>query len=228
MRLDKFLAHNGFGTRKQVRQLIKEGAVFVNDIVTFDHGTLLKLETDEIRVHDDIIDYVQNTYIMLNKPQDYICSTESDQYPSVLELIDSYRNDLIIVGRLDVDTEGLLLITNDGHFSHQISHGKKEVFKTYYVKLLKPFNPKFTMEIEQGIHLSDGKAKAAKIRLIDEFTLELSISEGKFHQVKRMMHACDNEVEYLKRIQIGNLKLDENLTPGSYRELTQSEIDTII
>ncbi len=227
MRLDKFLAHNGFGTRKQVRILIKKGAVYVNENNVKDHGHILNLDTDSIRVYDETINYVRNTYMMLNKPQGYISSTESNLYPSVLELVESYRSDLIIVGRLDVDTEGLLLITNDGNFAHNISHGKKEVYKQYLVTLEKDFDLSFIKDIEAGLTLSDGTIKPAHIEVIEPRLIKLDIAEGKFHQVKRMMHACENEVLHLKRIKIGNLELDDTLQPGAYRELTEEELNNI-
>ena len=228
MRLDKFLAHNGYGTRKDVRKLIKDKHVYVNGDIITDHGFKVNLDQDEVRVGFDTINYTENVYYMLNKPQDTISSTESELYPSVLELLETQRTDLIIVGRLDVDTEGLLLITNDGQFAHQISHGKKNIYKTYYVELQKPFNKKYLEILTQGLELSDGPVKGAKVELIDEMRLLLSISEGKYHQVKRMMHACDNEVAYLKRIQIGSLMLDESLDLGASRLLTDEEIALLL
>ena len=162
---------------------------------------------------------------MLNKPAGYISSHDEGQYPSVLELIQDDRNDLIFVGRLDVDTEGLLLITNDGKFSHQVAHGKKEVYKQYYVELEKDFDQTFIAQLEVGIPMDETILKPAHIEIVNEKTILLSIAEGKYHQVKRMMHYCDNEVTYLKRLKIGDLKLDENLQVGDYRELSQSEIN---
>lgn len=228
MRLDKYLAKNGFGTRKEVRKLIKDKHVLVNGKIITDHGHKLEIDHDEVRVGHEVIDFKEQVYYMLNKPQDTISSTESEMYPSVLEYIDDFRNDLIIVGRLDVDTEGLLLITSDGQFSHKVSHGNRNVYKTYHVELEKPFDTKYIQDIEEGLRLNDEVLKPASIEVIDDKTLHLSISEGKYHQVKRMMHACDNEVVYLKRIQIGNLKLDETLELGAYRELTSNEVSDLI
>lgn len=228
MRLDKFLSHNGFGTRKEVRQLIKNKEVYVNDQVVSDHGKILDLNIDQVRVQHERIDYKKNVYYMLNKIKGSISSTESEKYPSVLEYIHDFRPDLIIVGRLDVDTEGLLLITNDGQFAHRIAHGKQDTFKTYYVELKDPFDSKFIPKLEKGLALSEAQLKPATLELIDNKRLYLSISEGKYHQVKRMMHACDNEVVYLKRVKIGNLSLDETLAPGDYRELSSEEIQSLL
>ncbi|NLW15631.1 MAG: rRNA pseudouridine synthase [Erysipelothrix sp.] len=228
MRLDKFLSHNGFGSRKQVRYLLKEKLVTLNGEITQNHGYILDLDKDEVCVNGEPITYVKDVYYMLNKPQGYISSTESDLYPSVLELIDSHRSDLIIVGRLDVDTEGLLLITNDGKFSHNISHGKKDIHKTYHVELKDAFDTDFVQQIEEGLFLEGKRIKPASVKLIEPHTIELSIAEGKYHQVKRMMHACDNEVLYLKRIRIGTLNLDAYLKLGDYRNLSKVEIEKLL
>lgn len=227
MRLDKFLSHNGFGTRKDVRKLIKQKAILVNGDIIKDHGFILDLNQDEVRVYNEIVDYVENIYIMMNKPQGVICSTESELYPSVLELLDFYRNDLMIVGRLDVDTEGLLLITTDGKFSHEIAHGKKEVYKTYEVTLEKDFDTSYIQDLEKGIELSDGLIKPASVEVLSPNMIRLSIAEGRYHQVKRMMHACENEVTHLTRISIGNITLDETLDFGQYRHLSEDEINNI-
>lgn len=228
MRLDKFLAHQGFGTRKNVKEIIKDEVVSVNDIIITQPKTQIDPHTDHIKVDGETITYQKHVYYMLNKEAGSISSTESDLYPSVLEYIDVYRNDLMIVGRLDVDTEGLLLITSDGQFLHKIAHGKNNVPKTYHVELEKPFNQAFIPLIEKGIILDDGKLKGAHVDIIDDSTLHLTIYEGKYHQVKRMMHACENEVVYLKRIKINDLTLDDDLMLGSYRELTETEVTNLL
>lgn len=225
MRLDKFLAHNGYGSRNDVKKLLKEKIVTVNgDVVT--KGTVkIDLEHDVVSVMMEAIDYVEKVYYMINKPAGYICSHHSNLYPSVLDLIDTNRDDLIMVGRLDVDTEGLLLITSDGQFSHRVAHGNKDVYKTYYVELRDKFNENYISELEAGIMLDDEMLKEASIEMIDEQSLYLSIAEGKYHQVKRMMIYADNEVVYLKRMRIGDVLLDETLELGEYRELSEAEIN---
>ncbi len=224
MRLDKFLAHNELGSRKEVRKLLKKNRVKVNDTIIKDPSYILDIENDRIYFDDTEIKYKKDIYIMLNKPQGYVCSHDEALYPSVLELIDEQRNDLFMIGRLDVDTEGLLLITNDGLFSHNIAHGKKEIYKTYHVELEEEFNKNYIKQLESGLRLDDELLKPANVKIISDKIIHLSIAEGKYHQVKRMMHACNNEVKYLKRIQIGDLKLDNDLKLGEYRELHQEEI----
>lgn len=227
MRLDKLLAHNGFGSRKDAKRIIKSRVVLVNEIIVVDPAFKVNIQKDIVNVDDEIIKYKEEVYYMLNKPSGYICSHEESLYPSVLQLIDDFRTDLIIVGRLDVDTEGLLLITSDGKFSHQIAHGNKNVYKKYYVELEKEFDLNYIKDLESGITLDDTLLKPAKVELLDNKALLLSISEGKFHQVKRMMHYCNNEVLYLRREQIGNLSIDENLDIGQYRELSEAEIKSL-
>lgn len=227
MRLDKFLALNGFGSRKDVKKIVKDHQVMVNGDIIKKPAVHINPKTDEVHVYGDLINFDEDVYYMLNKPSGYISSHDRHQYPSVLDLIDSFRNDLIIVGRLDVDTEGLLLISNDGQFSHQISHGKKNVPKKYYVELEKPFDKSFIDDLERGVELDDFKTKPANVKLLSDKSLELTISEGKYHQVKRMMHHCNNEVVYLKRIEIGDLPLDPNLNLGDYRPLTKDELNLL-
>ena len=225
MRLDKFLAHNGFGSRKDVKKIIKSEVVKVNEEVITKANHHINVEEDVVKVEDQEIDYEKEVYYMLNKPAGYISSHEADLYPSVLELIDNSRSDLILSGRLDVDTEGLLIITSDGKFSHQISHKNKDVLKKYYVELEKDFDHSCIKDLEAGIVLDEEQLKPAKVEVIDDKSILLSISEGKYHQVKRMMHYCNNEVLYLRREKIGKLELDNSLEVGDYRKLSQKEID---
>lgn len=228
MRLDKYLSHNGFGSRKDVKNLVKKNRVLVNDLLVKDPSYILDLDLEVVKVDDEIIHYEKDVYIMMNKPAGYICAHDAVEYPSVLELIVEYRKDLFFVGRLDADTEGLLLITNDGMFSHKIAHGKKDVTKQYYVELIKDFDPKFIEELESGIPLDGEMLKPAKVEIVEENKILLTISEGKYHQVKRMMHYCDNEVTYLKRMKIGQLSLDDSLEIGEYRSLSETEKEFFI
>ncbi|MEG0416133.1 MAG: pseudouridine synthase [Erysipelothrix sp.] len=224
MRLDKFLSHTGFGSRKEVRLMIKKSYVKVNDNVIKDIGYILNLENDKVTVHDEIVEFEEEVYIMINKPRDYICAHDAVEYPSVLELINNSRSDLFFVGRLDADTEGLLIITNDGQFSHRVAHGKKDIKKQYYVELAHNFDETFVVDLEKGVPMDDSILKPAEVEIIDPQTILLTISEGKYHQVKRMMHYCNNEVSYLKRVRIGELNLDPRLKLGEYRSLTKDEI----
>lgn len=228
MRLDKFLSLNGFGSRKQVRGMIKAKQVRVSEHIIKDVGHIINTSSDKVFVDDIIIEYTENLYLMMNKPAGYICEHNPVEYPSVLELLDTQRTDLFFVGRLDADTEGLLLITNDGQFSHQIAHGKKEIKKTYEVHLKTPFDTSFISKLEKGIILDDLQLKPAQVKMLEEDKLLLTISEGKYHQVKRMMIYCNNEVVYLKRIQIGSLSLDESLNLSEYRDLSGKEINLLL
>lgn len=228
MRLDKFLALNGLGSRSDVKKIIKNKDIKVNDLIVISPKHQLDLDNDRVTFKNQILNYKKNVYFLLNKPAGYICSHEEAIYPSVLELLNESRTDLIMVGRLDVDTEGLLLITNDGQFLHKVAHGKKEVYKQYYLELEKDFNPDFIKDLEAGLVMDGTPLKPAKVEIVKNNALLLSIAEGKYHQVKRMMHACDNEVTYLKRVKIGKLQLDPNLKPGHYRELTKEEIALFI
>lgn len=228
MRLDKFLSINGIGSRKEVRLLIKKKMVTVNDNIITDASLIIDLESDVISYNNNPITFVKNIYYMMNKPAGYICEHNPVEYPSVLELLNTARKDLFFVGRLDADTEGLLLITNDGQFSHQVSHGKRDITKQYEVHLEKPFNKNYINELEAGIPLDGVQLKPAHVKIVDEHTILLTISEGKYHQVKRMMHYCENQVVYLKRQKIGSLHLDKNLDLGESRQLTQSEMNLLI
>ncbi len=225
MRIDKLLSHVGYGSRKQVRTLLKSGTVRVNDTLIKDPKSHVNLDIDHVYVDDQLIEYEAKVYIMMHKPYGYECTHTPDLYPSVLELINQYREDLMMVGRLDVDTEGLLLITNDGQFLHNVAHGKKDIYKTYYVELEREFDSKYIDALNQGLELDGQKLKPAKVEIIENNRILLSIAEGKYHQVKRMMALCHNYVTYLKRIQIGPLKLDDTLEPGEYRSLTEKELD---
>ena len=228
MRIDKLLSHTGFGSRKDVRYLLKSRLVKVNETIITSAKHHVDLKSDQVFVDGTRIEYEEKVYLMLNKPAGFECTHTPELYPSALELLETYREDYIMVGRLDVDTEGLLLITNDGTFSHNISHGKKEIYKTYYVELKESFDEKYIDILKQGVFLDDKPLKPAYTKVLDDKTIHLSIAEGKYHQVKRMMHLCNNEVVYLRRIQIGELKLDDTLFPGESRPLTDKEIEMFI
>ena len=228
MRLDKFLAHNGYGSRNDAKKIIKAKLVSVNNEVVTKATYKVDINNDLVTVDNVEIHYFEKVYYMLNKPAGYICSHYSNLYPSVIDLIDTVRDDLIMVGRLDVDTEGLLLITNDGKFSHNVIHGKKDVYKTYYVELKDNYDESYTKDLEAGILMDEDILKPAFVELISDKSLYLSIAEGKYHQVKRMMNYANNEVTYLKRIKIGNLDLDESLDLGEYRDLSENENEELL
>ena len=230
MRLDKFLANSGIGSRKEVKELIKQGLVFVNDERIKNSDKNIDEIKDIIKIRDKCIEYRKYVYIMLNKPQNVISATEDNKHKTVIDLIKGYDTyNIFPVGRLDIDTEGLLLLTNDGKLSHNLLSPKKHVEKEYFVKLKENINDIDINKVENNIELEDGYiCKKAKIKRLSKNELNISITEGKFHQVKRMFRAVGNEVIFLKRVRMANILLDKNLKSGEYRELTEDELKGLI
>ena len=226
MRLDKFLANSGIGSRKEVKELIKQGLVFVNEERIKKSDKNIDEINDVIKIGDECIKYRKYVYIMLNKPQNVISATEDNKHKTVIDLIKGYDTyNIFPVGRLDIDTEGLILLTNDGKLSHNLLSPKKHIEKEYFVKLKENITDIEINKVENNIELEDGYiCKKAKIKRISENELNITITEGKFHQVKRMFKAVDNEVVFLKRIRMANIFLDKNLKLGDYRELSNDEL----
>ena len=232
MRLDKFLANSGIGTRKEVKELLKKRLIKVNDEIVKDGKIHVNENEDTVKYKDEIISYKKFVYIILNKPNGVISATEDKVHKTVIDLLgDEYRTfEIFPVGRLDIDTEGLLLLTNDGVLSHNLLSPNKHVDKKYYVELEKLLTKMDIDKLEKGVELKDFTTKDAKVEIIengeesDKIRVYITISEGKFHQVKRMFKAVGNEVKYLKRVKMGTLSLDENLKLGEYRELTEDEL----
>lgn len=226
MRLDKFLANSGIGSRKEVKELIKQGLVFVNEERIKKSDKNIDEINDIIKIGDKCIKYRKYVYIMLNKPQNVISATEDNKHKTVIDLIKGYDTyNIFPIGRLDIDTEGLLLLTNDGKLSHNLLSPKKHIEKEYFVKLKENITDIDINKVENNIELEDGYiCKKAKIKRISENELNITITEGKFHQVKRMFKAVDNEVVFLKRIRMANIFLDKNLKLGDYRELSNDEL----
>lgn len=229
MRLDKFLSNMGAGTRSEVKQLLKKNAVMVNGKKEKQSKRQIDPEVDEISVNGEVIAYIDKIYLMLNKPAGYVSAVEDAEHNTVISLIEQYQYlDLFPVGRLDKDTEGLLLITNDGQFNHDVMSPNKHVSKVYQVQAAQPVTQDDVQRFKEGIELSDGKVKPAKLEITEDPQIVfVTIHEGRYHQVKRMFHAIDNEVTKLKRVKIGNLKLDDNLLKGEYRELTETELELV-
>lgn len=230
LRIDKILSNVGYGSRAEIKKYCKYGIVSVNEEVVNNPGFQVDPENDEIIFDGEKVNYREFIYIMLNKPGGYISATYDKFDPIVLDLIDSSY--LVFepfpVGRLDKDTEGLLVLTNDGQLSHRVLSPKKHVPKTYYAKVEGKVTNEDILEFEKGVVLDDGyKTMPSKLNILksDEISeIELTINEGKFHQVKRMFESVGKKVVYLKRLSMGNLKLDESLALGEYRELTLDEI----
>lgn len=231
IRLDKYLADMGPGTRSQVKQQIRKGMVTVNGEIVKSPEYKIDTKTDEVMVGGKHLKYATFAYYMLHKPQGVVSATEDKREKTVLDLLVSKkRKDLFPVGRLDKDTEGLLLITNDGELAHNLLAPKKHVDKTYLAKLQHAVSEEDLKQLESGVDIGEKeKTLPARARRYQEEEAQvlLTIREGKFHQVKRMFQAVGNEVVYLKRLAMGSLQLDEALQPGEYRELTQEEIERL-
>lgn len=229
MRLDKCLCHLGYGTRKDVKKIIRSGVVSINGIVCKKEDTKFDEENDQLMIDGIDIIYQKFVYIMLNKPQGVISATEDGLHETVLNCIQDTTKGLFPVGRLDIDTEGLILLTNDGQLAHDLLSPKKHVDKTYYVEISEPLSKESIELIEKGITIDgDELCKPAKVKVLSDKAIELTITEGKFHQVKRMILACQSEVTYLKRISMGSLQLDKELELGQWRYLTNDELESLM
>ncbi|MCH4286590.1 MULTISPECIES: pseudouridine synthase [Bacillota] len=226
MRLDKFLSHAGAGTRKEVKQMIRKGFVTINGEVCKKDDCHIDELQDVICLDGEEVSYQKYYYIMLNKPQDVVSSTKDGMHETVLDIIDIHLpKDMFPVGRLDIDTTGLLLICNDGALSHELLSPKKHVEKEYEVIIDHPLSAQDIETLENGtILLDDEPIKKAHVQVIEQCKIHLIISEGKYHQVKRMLHAVNNEVLQLKRVRMGSLVLDEALQEGEWRFLSDEEI----
>ncbi len=226
IRLDKLLAHSGYGSRKEVKEMIRKGYVSVNEEIIYDDDYKVNETLDEVIVDGMIIDYQKYVYLMLNKPDGYISATYDPNEPIVLDLIeDKPLRGLFPVGRLDKDSEGLLLITNDGKLAHELLSPKRHVKKVYYIEYQGELDKDVVNKFKEGIILDDGyKCLPGEIELLEGNKAYVTISEGKFHQVKRMISATNGEVTYLKRIKFGPLELDKNLENGEYRFLNEEEL----
>ena len=239
LRLDKYLADSGYGTRKQVKEIIKKGRVFINQKCIKNVDYKIDFEDDEVMVDNNIVRYSDFEYYMLNKPKGVVSATKDNLHKTVLDLIDTKkRRDLFLVGRLDKDTEGIIIITNDGNFCNEIMSPNKHVEKKYFAILESGIDVRYPLinlidEFEKGIDIGDEKTtKPAILEIVDiisdtQFAVTLIISEGRFHQVKRMFKKFDYQVTYLKRLSIGGLELDENLQTGEFRKITNHEIELI-
>lgn len=231
MRLDKFLSDASPMGRREIKQHIKKGMVSVNGNAVKDPGTYVDETKDEVAFCGEVISYKKFVYLMLNKSEGYVSATYDKHYKVVTDLVDEeYAHfEVFPVGRLDIDTHGLLLLTNDGDLAHKLLSPKSHVPKTYYVKSEKEVTDEDIKAFEEGIDLGDFKTIGGKCEIIsdDKKECNLSIFEGKFHQVKRMFEAVGNKVTYLKRISMGSLTLDESLDEGNLRELTEEEFEKL-
>ncbi|MRX73966.1 pseudouridine synthase [Bacillus lacus] len=233
MRIDKLLSNTGFGSRKEVKQLLKSGAVRIDDTSVKDAKTHVDPENQHITVNGETVVYREFIYLMMNKPPGYLSATEDNHQETVVDLLE--HEDAIMepfpVGRLDKDTEGFLLLTNDGQLSHQLLSPKKHVPKKYFAHVKGEVTEEDGQAFKEGVTLDDGYVtKPAALEIISAGEIShiyVTITEGKYHQVKRMFESVGKKVIFLKRVSMGPLELDEDLQKGEYRELTEEEIDML-
>lgn len=236
IRLDKYLADMSIGTRQEVKKYIRQGRVKINEDIIKKPEYKIREDEDKVAFDGATVAYETFEYYMLNKPAGVISATEDKRDKTVLDLIkEKKRKDLFPVGRLDKDTEGLLLITNDGALAHRLLSPKKHVDKCYYAKISGGVTEDDVRVFKERINIGTQEepewTMPAELKILEKGTvsrIRLTIREGKFHQVKRMFLAVGKEVVYLKRERMGALVLDEELAPGEYRKLTDSELKSIL
>lgn len=229
-RLDKILSNLGYGSRKDVKGLVKSGSIEVDGKIVKDGSLKIDPYSSVLKIKGEVVEYREFIYLMMNKPQGVISSTDDFRDKTIIDLIsDQYKVfNPFPVGRLDKDTEGLMVLTNDGQLSHRVLSPKKHVEKLYYAEVEGEVTEEDKELFSEGIVLDDGyKTLPAKLEIISSDNISkiyLTIKEGKFHQVKRMFLSVGKKVIYLKRMAIGGLRLDESLALGEYRELTSEEV----
>ncbi|MDY0397020.1 pseudouridine synthase [Virgibacillus halophilus] len=230
MRLDKLLANVGrYGSRKDVKKILQKKRVTLNGETVKDGSIHVDPHTDNIGVNGESVHFREYIYILMNKPQNVISATEDGVHKTVIDLLDEEQKHFkpFPVGRLDKDTEGLLLLTNDGQLAHCLLSPNRHVEKTYFAKIRGIVTEEDQQNFAEGVILDDGYlTKPAKLSILkrgENSEIEITITEGKFHQVKRMFEAVGKKVVYLQRIRMGDIHLDMNLRPGQWRELTEAE-----
>ena len=235
MRLDKFLVENGLGSRSQVKEVLKKGLVLVNGRAEKSPKTQINETSDEVVVSGQKLTYEKFVYYLLNKPNGYISATEDERHKTVLDLLDetARQKEVFPVGRLDIDTHGLLLLTNNGKLAHAMLSPKKHVEKIYRAQVVGLMNQSDVERFARGIELKDFTCQPAQLKIVEldeekETSLvEITLAEGKFHQVKRMVAACGKEVTDLQRLSMGPLQLDPELALGEWRRLTEEEMKSL-
>jgi 16S rRNA pseudouridine516 synthase len=228
MRLDRYLANNTGLSRKEAKLLLRESRVAVDNNSISDPSYFVK-DGEKVAIDGEVISILGPGYFMLNKPEGVVCANSDPMHPTVYDLLDEPHTGLHVAGRLDIDTTGLVLITGDGQWSHRVTSPRHECTKVYLVITSEFITEHMITKLEKGIFLEPEKirTKPAKVELLQPDQILLHITEGKYHQVKRMLHAVDNAVDLLQRVQVGDIRLDEQLAPGEYRPLTQTEINSV-
>lgn len=243
-RIDKLLAHEGYGSRKDIKKMLRVCEVLVNGKQIFDPGFQFNLDCDEMTIDGEEIDFHEHIYIMMNKIKHTVSSNKDGEHQTVFDLLDDdlrtpyLQEKLHLVGRLDMDTEGLLLLTTDGELTHRLISPKSHISKTYRCELEHEESKEYQKVIEQqfleGIEVGPDdnepgfKCEPAFVKWENDKTAILTIYEGKYHQVKRMFTAVGNKVVYLKRISMGQLQLDPNLEPGEYKFLDEADLEKLV
>ncbi|MBQ1895618.1 MAG: rRNA pseudouridine synthase [Clostridia bacterium] len=230
MRLDRLISSQGRYSRNEVKKLIRDGLVTVNGEKAPTSDIQVDPAVSEVVIAGEPFIYREHVYLMLNKPEGVVSATDDRLHRTVLDLVppEYSRPGLFPAGRLDADTTGFVLITDDGDFAHRILSPKNHVEKTYIAELTDPITDEDVEKLEAGIVLKDGfECLPSKIKVLEERKIEIKICEGKYHQIKRMLAATGNRVLVLKRTKIGGLPLDIDLLPGKCREITQEDLDVI-
>lgn len=227
MRVDKMIGNAGLDTRKNIKRNAKKGALVINGEIVKDSSIKVDPFVDEVFYMGHFVEYIENIYLILNKPAGVISATQ-DKDKTVIDLLDDFylNYDLSIAGRLDKDTTGLILLSTDGKFVHKITSPNSNITKTYEVKTLDPINDSFIEEFKNGVYIKedDYTARPADLEIVGEKEAIVKVTEGKYHLVKRLFSNLGNEVVSLKRVAIGDLKLDPYLGEGDYRDLTEDEL----
>ena len=230
MRLNKFLSASGVCSRRKADELIENGEIIVNGKVETQLGTNIDEKKDKVIYNGKVISLTSDfVYYKLNKPKGYVSATTDGAYPTVVELapIEFNHRDIFPCGRLDKDTTGLMILSDDGNFAHDILSPKKHVSKEYYVEIDKDLTEEMVIAFRDGVLLKDGECKSSELKIIDKRSCYVTLTEGRYHQIKRMFGCFGAEVLELKRIRMGNFKLPEDLAEGECRELTENELNSI-
>ena len=225
-RLDKVIANMGQVSRREVKEMVRQGRVFVDGVAAVSPEQKIDPAAVRIVIDGAELNYEEKTYLILHKPAGVVSATEDHREKTVLDLLppELRKRDLAPVGRLDKDTEGLLLLTNDGELNHRLTSPKYHVDKVYYAEVDGALEASDAARFAEGIDLSEFTCLPAKLEILTERTCLVTVQEGKFHQVKRMLGACGKPIVYLKRLSMGPLKLEKTLSVGTYRALTPQEL----
>ena len=229
VRVDKILSELGFGSRQEIKKYVKAGKIRINDNIVKKPEEKLNSEKDKLFFEGKEVEVEEFETFILYKPAGYVCATKDNVHKTVMELIDSKRKNVVPVGRLDLDTEGILILTNDGDLNHRLVSPSSHVDKTYYAIFEGKLNENSVEMTKNGLDIGEGEvSKPAKLEIISSNEIMLTIHEGKFHQVKRMVKALGGEVTYLKRVAFGGLRLDElKLKKGESRKITEIEMEML-